>query len=170
MADTTGKNRKLLKRAFSILVLVLVLAAFDQFTKALCLEHLKGEEPFVLLPGILELRYVENTGAAFCILKGRTWLFYILAPVVSALLIYAAMRLPDDRRYRPLILDLSFIAAGAIGNLIDRVRFSYVVDFIYFRLIDFPVFNVADIYITCACVLLAFLMLFYYKDSDFGFL
>lgn len=170
MADTTGKNRKLLKRAFSILVLVLVLAAFDQFTKALCLEHLKGEEPFVLLPGILELRYVENTGAAFGILKGRTWFFYILAPVVSALLIYAAMRLPDDRRYRPLILDLSFIAAGAIGNLIDRVRFSYVVDFIYFRLIDFPVFNVADIYITCACVLLAFRMLFYYKDSDFGFL
>ena len=62
---------------------------------------------------------------------------------------------------------LYFIGAGAIGNMIDRMFRKYVVDFIYFRLIDFPVFNVADIYVTVAAVLLIVLVVFYYKDEDF---
>jgi signal peptidase II len=71
----------------------------------------------------------------------------------------------------PMRVCLCFIAAGAVGNFIDRLLFSYVRDFIYFRLIDFPVFNVADIYITCATAILMLLALFYYKeDDDFNFL
>ena len=60
--------------------------------------------------------------------------------------------------------------AGGIGNFIDRVRFNYVVDFFYFKLIDFPIFNVADIYVSVSCVFLAILIIFFYKDKDFDFL
>ena len=63
-----------------------------------------------------------------------------------------------------------FLAAGAVGNLIDRMRYSYVVDFLYFKLIDFPVFNVADCYVTVGAVLLAVLILFVYKEEELGFL
>lgn len=63
------------------------------------------------------------------------------------------------------------LIAGAVGNLIDRVRLNYVIDFFYFKLIDFPIFNVADCYVVVACIIFAFLILFYYKeDSDFDFL
>ena len=65
---------------------------------------------------------------------------------------------------------LSLIAAGAIGNMIDRIRFDYVVDFIYFVLINFPIFNVADIYVTVSTVILVILLLFVYKEEDLSFI
>ena len=65
---------------------------------------------------------------------------------------------------------LSLIAAGAIGNMIDRIRFDYVVDFIYFVLINFPIFNVADIYVTVSTVALVVLLLFVYKENDLNFI
>ena len=61
------------------------------------------------------------------------------------------------------------IFAGAIGNFIDRIRQGFVVDFLYFELIDFPIFNVADIYVTVGCILLILLLLFYYKDEELNF-
>ena len=73
-------------------------------------------------------------------------------------------------RYLPLLLVCELIFSGAIGNFIDRVRQQYVVDFIYFSPIDFPVFNVADIYVTVGCALMVVLFLFYYKDEELGFL
>ena len=66
----------------------------------------------------------------------------------------------------PLRAVALFIASGAVGNMIDRVALGYVVDFFYFELIDFPIFNVADIYVTCATIILAILILFYYKDEE----
>ena len=79
-------------------------------------------------------------------------------------------RFPAEKKYDPLLLVASFIAAGAIGNLIDRVMRKSVVDFIYFVPIDFPVFNVADIFVSCATAALMLLILFYYKDDDLDFL
>ena len=77
---------------------------------------------------------------------------------------------PDAKKYRILHLLLSLIAAGAIGNMIDRVRFDYVVDFIYFVLINFPIFNVADIYVTISTIALVILLLFVYKENDLNFI
>ena len=165
MADRRAGTRLIIK-GISILAACGVLIALDQFTKALAVKELYGREPFVLLSGILELRYVENTGAAFGILKGGSLLFFVIAALVSLVLFYLLMKLPEGRRYMPLKLTFIFIISGALGNLIDRVRLSYVVDFIYFRLIDFPVFNVADIYITCSCAALVLLLIFYYKDDE----
>ena len=78
--------------------------------------------------------------------------------------------MPDDKKYKVLHALLSMIAAGAIGNMIDRMRLDYVVDFIYFVLINFPIFNVADIYVSLSTVALVILLLFYYKESDLSFI
>ena len=78
--------------------------------------------------------------------------------------------MPLEKKYRYLEFLLIFISAGAVGNMIDRIRMNYVVDFFYFKLINFPIFNVADIYVSVSCVLLAILVIFYYKENDFAFL
>ena len=78
--------------------------------------------------------------------------------------------MPDHKKYNNLHILLVLIFSGAIGNMIDRIRLEYVVDFFYFVLIDFPIFNMADIYVSVACVLLAVLMLFVYKDEDLYFI
>ena len=154
------------KRFAAFIFAVFLLVLFDQWTKGLASAHLKNSAPVPLIPDVLELLYTENTGAAFGILKGKSYFFYLTAGIVALFVCWAMWRLPLSNRMRPLCVDLCFIAAGALGNVIDRLRYGYVVDFIYFKPINFPVFNVADIYITCACAALAFLFLFYYKDDE----
>ena len=76
-------------------------------------------------------------------------------------------RIPAEKKFRFLDIVCVLLFAGAIGNLIDRIRLNYVVDFLYFVLIDFPIFNVADIYVTVAAFGMIFLGLFYYKNEDY---
>ena len=78
--------------------------------------------------------------------------------------------MPNKKKYGWLHMLLVLIASGAVGNMIDRIRLEYVVDFFYIVLINFPIFNVADIYVSVACVLLALFILFYYSEQDFNFL
>ncbi len=158
-------------RHFSVFIGIIIFAVWaDQFTKRLALTHLALHEPHPLIPGVLELLRIENTGAAFGILEGHMGFFYVITAVVGALILYVVCRFPAEKKYDPLLLVASFIAAGAIGNLIDRVMRKSVVDFIYFVPIDFPVFNVADIFVSCATAALMLLILFYYKDDDLDFL
>lgn len=147
-----------------------VLVVFDQWTKHLAVEHLKGQEDIPLIPGALCLHYLENRGAAFGIFQDQRAFLLILTGLILICVCYVLWRLPSDKKYNLLKLLCIMITAGGIGNLIDRVRLNYVVDFIYFSLIDFPVFNVADIYVTASMFLLLVLVLFYYKDEDFQFL
>ena len=146
--------------SFAVLVLI------DQITKHLAVLRLKGNGPFVLIPDVFELHYLENQGAAFGILQGMRWFFLIITAAIVVLIAYIYVKMPASKRFRFLRVLLVFIAAGAVGNVIDRIRQGYVVDFFYFCLIDFPIFNVADIYVTCAGILLVFAILFYYKDDD----
>lgn len=155
-----------------ILVLAIVVIGFilDQITKIKICEPLKGNNPIVLIKNVLEFTYVENRGAAFGILNGQKTVFLIIAIVFSAIMIYIFYKLPAERKYLDLNICLAFTLSGAIGNSFDRISIGYVRDFIYFRLIDFPVFNVADIFITCSMFWLMGLILFKYKDEDFYFL
>ena len=116
---------------------------------------------------MLELLYVQNTGAAFSLLENAQWLFILIAVAAVLLISVFLIRLPKTKRYQPLHILLTFISAGAVGNLIDRIQLGYVRDFIYFSIIDFPVFNVADIYVTVSTALLVILVLFYYREEDF---
>ena len=155
-----------------LLFLVITVTAvwFDQFTKKWALANLGDHQPVPLIEGILEFLRIENHGAAFGILQGQMSFFYIISAAVGIVILYVLLRMPCETRYYPLLITVSFIAAGAVGNLIDRIFRRSVVDFIYFKPIDFPVFNVADIYVTTATAVMMILVLFYYKDEEFDFL
>ena len=154
------------KRAVFALISFVILIVFDQWTKALAVAHLMNQEPFALIPGVFQLHYLENRGAAFGMLQGQRIFFIAMAMIVLLAIAYIYFKLPWQKHFHYLRAVGIFIAAGAVGNLIDRVNLGYVVDFFYFNLINFPIFNVADIYVTCATFVLAFLILFYYKEEE----
>ena len=149
---------------------IAMLVALDQYTKYLAVIHLKDKPAYIIINGVLELNYLENRGAAFGMLQNQKFFFIFVAVVILSVIGYVLFKTPDNKKYRILHLLLSLIAAGAIGNMIDRIRFDYVVDFIYFVLINFPIFNVADIYVTVSTVALVVLLLFVYKENDLNFI
>lgn len=157
------------KTFWGILWLVLLLG-FDQVTKYFAVLYLKNQEAFPLIGNVFELQYLENHGAAFGVLQNQRGLLLIITVVILVLLGIFYRKIPAEKKYASLRFVGILVAAGAIGNLIDRLIHGYVVDFFYFRLIDFPIFNVADCYVVVAAVLAFFLIGFYYKDEDFAFL
>ena len=126
-----------------------------------------GSREVVLIPGVLSLSYIENRGAAFGIMQGRQWLLIVISAVIIAAAVVFCIRRIRDTRYRYLRVLTVFLVAGALGNMIDRIMLGYVRDFIYFKLIDFPVFNVADIYVTVSAVLIL-IWIILHGDSDPG--
>ena len=161
---------KKIKRLVLDLLLFIVLVALDQGTKYLAVLHLKDHAPVPIIDGVFELHYLENRGAAFGMLQNQKVFFIFIAVVILAAICYVLFRMPDKKRYRSMNFFCVLIASGAVGNMIDRFRCDYVVDFLYFVLVRFPIFNVADIYVTCATILLAIFLLFVYKDEELRFL
>lgn len=151
-------------------VLSIVLVWLDQFTKHLAVEGLRGKQPFVLIPGVFELRYLENQGAAFGVLQGKRMFFLVITFLMILLLAYVYGRIPVQKRFFALHGICVTLFAGAIGNCIDRIMNDYVIDFFYFSLINFPIFNVADIYVTCGMAVFVVLFLFYYKEEELDLL
>lgn len=147
---------------FAILVLILI----DQITKYFAVIKLKGQNPLEIISGVFELHYLENRGAAFGILQGKKTFFIISTVIIVILLICLYLRLPVEKRFHFMRLILILFISGAIGNFIDRSVHDYVIDFFYFKLIDFPIFNVADIYVTTAAITLLITFFFYYKEED----
>ena len=147
------------KRAGFAALLCTLLIVLDQITKALTVSVLKVHD-IVVIPGALTLTYVENRGAAFGIFQNKK----------IAVFAYCYVRLLNQKSYRILRMLCVTYTAGALGNLIDRIFRGYVVDMIYFVPINFPVFNVADCYITVSTVILLIALFFCYQDDDFSFL
>jgi signal peptidase II len=165
--DTEQGRREQVQKAFRLTlaaeaVLTALLVLLDQATKLAAVSALKDGGPYVLIPGVFQLQYLENRGAAFGLLQNARIFFLAVTLIALAAVIYVLVRLPLKRKYIVLRFLMVLIAAGAVGNMIDRVFLGYVRDFLYFSLIDFPIFNVADIYVTCATILLILLLLFYY--------
>ena len=159
-------NTKRITNYITALISVVVLVCIDQFTKYLVVGHLKDRPAYVLIRNIFQLEYLENRGAAFGILQNQRVFFYISVLLITAAVIWFYSKVPMERKYLPLRICAVLIVGGAFGNCIDRIRLHYVVDFFYFKLIDFPIFNVADIYVTVAAFLLVILILVYYKEED----
>ncbi len=156
---------------FGAAVLVLLLTLIDQGTKLLAVINLKEQPDIALIPGVMQLKYLENRGMAFGLLQGKIPVFVILCILFLGIFFYVYAKIPKTAYYLPLILTGIFMVSGAVGNCIDRIFRGYVVDFLYFSLIDFPIFNVADIYVVCSGILLVLLVCFKYKnDEDYDFL
>ena len=145
-----------------------VAVALDQITKAMTVASIPLHTRIPFFDGVFHFTYVQNTGAAFSSFLGQQWLFALIFAVFTVLLIYEMKK--NTMGFKPFERwCLVAIWAGGLGNMIDRVRLGYVVDMIEVEFIRFPVFNVADCFITCGCVLLiAHLVLFnkeFWKDE-----
>lgn len=129
-----------------IWIAVMVVAVFlDQLTKYLTILYLKPLDTLPLIQDVLHLTYVENTGAAFGMMKDARWVFMVTSTVaIIGILVYLFWKKPTSKLE---CLSLAFIVGGGIGNMIDRTLLGYVVDMIDFRLIHFAVFNVADSFV-----------------------
>lgn len=168
---TTASAKSAWKHWIQAGIIILVLTLLDQVSKHLVLTYLKGENDISLIPDVLQLRYIENRGMAFGLFEGKIPVFVILCLLFFCLFVYVYARIPRTRYYLPLAVTSVIMVSGALGNFIDRVFRGYVVDFIYFSLIDFPVFNMADIYVVCSGILLVLLVCFKYRnDEDYDFL
>lgn len=149
---------------FSI-ILSVVLVGIDQLTKYYAVLFLKGQPALVLWQNVFELHYHENDGIAFSMFAGFQW---IIVPITVLAMLFILIILWRSVMNRYILFRVSciLILAGGIGNLIDRVLFGYVVDFLYFRLINFPVFNFADCCVVIGAILLAVFILFVCKEDD----
>jgi signal peptidase II len=148
------------------LLICILLVAVDQITKYLAVSYLKDGQPFVIWKDVFQLEYLENRGAAFGIFQNQQWFFYIGTILVIFFVIRFYLQIPVTNRFLWLRACMILLLAGAIGNLIDRVRYQYVVDFLYFKWIDFPVFNVADCYVVVACIGFLLLMVCFYQEEE----
>ena len=139
------------------------IVAADQFTKYLTVANIALHQDIPFIPGLLGLTYVQNTGAAFSSFEGQQWLFAVIFVVFSCIVFweYKTKKLPFRPFERWCIVA---IYGGGLGNMIDRVRMGYVVDMIETLFMDFPVFNVADCFITCGCVALMVSLIFFNKE------
>lgn len=145
-------------------LLSVVLIALDQWTKHLAYTQLRpiGHSP--IIEGVIGLRYTENRGAAFSILQGQQTLLVAISAIAAVLLIYLIHRAKTRKLGAFVGVAYSILLAGAVGNLIDRFARGFVIDFLEFQWVSFPVFNVADIYVTGAAVLIGALLLFCKQD------
>lgn len=147
-----------------IIAAVLMIAA-DQAVKYWAFHVLQAQGTIPVMDGVFHLTYVENRGAAFSLFAqlDSPWLFVALAAVITLVILVVLYR--GIMQSRTGQWSLVLIAAGAIGNAVDRAARGFVVDLFDFRLIHFPVFNVADIFICLGGLLFVFYVLFQHKDK-----
>ncbi len=151
-------------------ILFILLLVGDQFTKYLAIAKLKGQAAIVLIQDVLELQYLENRGSAFGMLQNQKVFILFVGAIFMLVMLFFLVRMPAEKKFVPANIILTLVMAGGIGNMIDRIRFDFVVDFISFVLINFPIFNVADIYIVVGTIALFILFMFVYKEKDLEFL
>ena len=139
------------------------IVAADQLSKLWIVENIPLYQQTPVIPGLFHLTYVQNTGAAFSSFQGQQWLFILVFAVLTAAVIWEfttkKMGFSTFERWC-----IAAIYAGGLGNMIDRLRLGYVVDMIKTEFMNFPVFNVADCFITCGCVLLLVHLFFFNRE------
>ena len=140
-------------RKYYLLGLLGIIAGIliDQGTKMLAVAHLKGQEAVLIIPNVFQLQYLENHGAAFGILQNKRGFLLVITICILAAITFFYRKIPAQKRFLPLHIAMILVAAGALGNMIDR----------------FPIFNIADCYVVIAAVIAVILIGFYYKEEDF---
>ncbi len=140
----------------------IAIAVADQITKFLTVSHIDLFEKVDFIPGFLGLTYYQNTGAAFSSFEGMQWLFALIFLLFTVAICYEYFKKPMGfttfERWC-----IAAIYGGGLGNMIDRVRMGYVVDMVETQFMDFPIFNLADCFITCGVILLIIHMAFFNK-------
>jgi len=150
------------KSAILALIFCVVLVAADRAGKLLAVRFLQPVGTAPLIPGFINLTYVENTGVSFGLFVGGRWVFVIVSLVVMGVIVYLYRKISRERRL--LRFSTLLILSGAFGNMIDRLLHGFVVDFFCFEFINFPVFNVADCLIVVGTIMFAAILIFSKKS------
>lgn len=153
------------KLYFSCIILSIFSIFIDQLTKYFAEKKLVGNS-IRIIDNIFSLTYLQNRGVGFGLLQNRAIFIILVNLIVIFFLFIFFLKTPLTKRMLPIHISISLIISGAIGNMIDRIRLGYVIDFFYFELIDFPIFNVADIYVSVSIIILAILLIFYYSSEE----
>ncbi|MBO5167033.1 MAG: signal peptidase II [Lachnospiraceae bacterium] len=164
------KNKTKLKWLAIFFALTVLSIVLDQVTKLLAIKNLQGKGAYPLIDGVLELQFFSNTGIAWSMLEGQSIFILFMGIIFLAVILFFIIKLPDAKKYHILYILGGLLTGGAIGNMIDRFRLGYVVDFISFVLIHFPIFNMADMCIVVSVILFAVMFIFIYKEEDLAFL
>jgi len=166
------KAHKLSKTGLYIIDFIIfsVIVVLDRVSKYFVEIRLKNNPAYPLFPKYLELYYLENSGAALGILKDQKYFFLLFSGLLLMLALYCIYKTPSKRKYVAFHFFLIFISAGSLSNSIDRILYGYVIDFIHINIINFPIFNIADFFVTLGAVSLAVLILFFFKEDDLNFL
>lgn len=144
-----------------LILITIMIVVLDQVSKYAAVTFLKGKQPLIIVEGFLNLHYVENSGAAFGILQDRKIFFILITSLVIIFITFFLFK-GDHNFNRLMEVSLVMLMGGAIGNLIDRIRLGYVIDFISVRFgkgYDFPVFNIADVSIVIATFFITIMVL-----------
>ena len=141
-----------------------LLIGIDQITKIWALSYLSSGRVISVIEGVFQFEFAKNIGVAFSMLEGKRWIFIPITILISAILVTMMLRSPL-RRYRLFNITCVLILSGAIGNLIDRMIYGYVVDFLHATFIDFPIFNFADICVSLSAVILVVFFIFVFKED-----
>lgn len=150
-------------------ICLILLNALDRFAKFAAMYFCENEN-FVIIKDILEITYIQNTGGALGILNNQRFFFIFISVLFICLIIFFMLAMPNERKFHSLHIWLSFILAGTIGNAMDRIIYGYVIDIIYISKINFPVFNLSDIFMSLGTIFLVIIVLFKLKEKDFEFL
>ena len=160
--NAPNAERNLTMQFFYMALFAAGIVAADQFTKFLTVANIALHQDIEFIPGFLGLTYVQNTGAAFSSFEGQQWLFAVIFLLFTVAVIYEfsknTMGFNTFERWC-----IAAVYGGGLGNIIDRIRLGYVVDMIEVEFIKFPVFNVADCFISCGCSALIAHLLFFNK-------
>jgi signal peptidase II len=165
--NSIHKNKMIAGSVLPAIISFLILVFLDQFTKYLVDHKMALYDAIPVIENVFEIHYIRNPGTAWGLLANRQTLFIICTILVFIIGITIYCRCAKLGKYKDIQALLVMIIAGGMGNFIDRIRYQYVIDFLYFKLINFPVFNVADCYVTVGFILLILVVLFKYKEEDF---
>ncbi len=158
-----------------LIVSFVILLFIDQYTKYLTTKHLDIGESTEFINGFLRFTYVRNKGASFGMLQGQRTYFIILTTIILPIILFFYLKTSviintnsdviNKTKYIFFNIALMLLFTGAVGNFIDRIRLSYVIDFLDLVFMDFPVFNMADCYVTVGTALM-FVLLFIMKEKE----
>lgn len=148
---------------FKYIALILAGLVVDQISKSLAVWFLSDMTSLAIIPNVFHLTYIKNNGISFSFLSGHQGIILFVTSLCILLLLYVLLRLPKTRRWNLVNTGFSLIISGAIGNLIDRVGKSYVIDFLDFRLIGFPIFNFADCFVCVGAFIVLYAL---FRDKD----
>ncbi len=149
------------------ILFIALLTAFDQLTKYMVTSSFQLYESRAVINDILSLTYIRNAGVAWGMFQGKRIVFLILTAVVLLFCFYIYINIAEQKKYRLLRISLIVLVSGAAGNMLDRIKLGYVVDFFCLEFIDFPIFNVADIFVVVGMIGVFVLIMFQYSNEEF---